>query len=119
MTDYRNMYNIVERTYELNKITKKTLLTKYNILYENYKKQKDQIKDLTSEKNKLLEDCNKITEKHNNLIKEYNEEKELNEFAMTQNIELIQENSKLHNHIENVEKFLDNYNAIKKRKVND
>jgi site-specific DNA-adenine methylase len=119
MNDYKNMYNIVERTYELNKITKKILLTKYNILYENYKKQNEQIRDLTSEKNKLLEDYNKIKEEYNNLIKDDNEEKELNEFAITQNIELVQENSKLHSHIENVEKFLDNFNAIKKRKLTD
>ena len=117
MTDYRNMYNIVERTYELNKITKKILLTKYNILYENYKKQNDQIRDLTSEKNKLLEDCNKTTEEYNNLLKEHNEEKELNEFAITQNIELIQETNKLYKKIENVENFLDNFNPIKKIKL--
>lgn len=100
-------------------MTKAELITSLLSFYHSNRDKNNQIRDLTSEKNKLLEDCNKITEEYNNLIKEYNGKKELNEFAMTQNIELIQENSKLHNHIENVEKFLDNYNVIKKRRVND
>ena len=94
---------------------------KYSKLVEEHNKEKTNLKysKLVEEYNNLKEDYNKIKEENNNLIKEHNEEKELNEFAITQNIELIQENSKLHDHIENVEKFLDNFYAIKKRKVND
>lgn len=95
----------------------------FNKLQEDHNKDKEEaalkFSKLVEEHNNLKEDYNKIKEENNNLIKEHNEEKELNEFAITQNIELIQENSKLHDHIENVKKFLDNFNAIKKRKLYD
>jgi hypothetical protein len=101
----------------------KSMVLYFNKLQEDHNKDKEEatlkFSKLVEEHNNLKEDYNKIKEENNNLIKEHNEEKELNEFAITQNIELIQENSKLHDHIENVEKFLDNFNAIKKRKVND